>query len=182
MKTKTINIYRFNELDGNAMIFAKGVYKESIGYNDGDDAIKSMQALAKHFDVIINNQSINWFHEEMSWMNFRVSNLTVKEIEKRLLKLGEYNLDTLRGFGEWTLTGYCMDESAIDGFRIEFYKLLNTNNTKNLLDLLMQAAFCNWLEAVQADCASFYEDKQFSEHCNVNNYWYLKNGEMTTEI
>lgn len=92
---------------------------------------------------------------------------------RRLLKqLGTYDPVTLKGHGECKLTGYCGDESAIDGFREAFF------GGERDLNALMQAAFDTWLAAAQADCADQYTDEQFSENCEANDYWFYADGRM----
>jgi hypothetical protein len=172
MRTIEVKVFKFSELSENAKQYAKDSYARFESYPHSDDAFDSIKALAKHFGGKVADYSIDWFAASYSSMDFSMPELTAKEIKARLAKLGTYNKRTGKGHGECKLTGYCMDESAIDGFRSAWRK------GERDLDALMQAAYDQWLIDCQSDCESFYSDENFSEHCDINEYEFYENGEQ----
>lgn len=174
MRTKTINVYSFAELSDKAKERAKQSYAADCGYRWADEALKSMNALAEHFGGAVKDWSIDFFASSYSSMDFDMpDDMTAKEIRARLRELGTYDSKTLRGHGDCKLTGFCIDEDAVDGFRIAFVR-----EKERDLGKLMRAAFVNWLKACQTDCDDEYSDEQLSEHCDANNYEFHANGDI----
>jgi len=177
MRTATVTVYRFAELSAEAKERAKRDYAEVWGYVAGEDAIKSLEALAKHFGGALKKYGVDFFDASPSFARFDMpEDMGADEIRDTLAALGSYDAATLCGDGECKLTGYCVDEDAIDGFRIAFLRDGVTD-----LDALMQAAFRSWLAATQADCADFYTDAQFGEHADLNGYEYGEDGALWRE-
>lgn len=172
MKTLTINVYEFSELDDKAKKRAIYDAQASFGFTFDGEYMASIEKLVEHFDGKMSDWSIDWFNCSASYATFDMPEMTSKEIKSRLAMLGSYNKKTLCGNGECKLTGYCGDENAIDGFRKAFL------GGENDLTKLMQAAFNTWLKAAQEDCAGQYSDEIFSENSDANNYHYKQNGEL----
>lgn len=172
MKTRTINTYSFSELSEKAKQYAKDGHAEAMGYAWGEDAIESIKALTLHFQGKMKNWEIDFFNGTYSHATFDMPEMEEQEIKNRLNKLGSYNKETLRGDGECKLTGYCMDEDAIDGFRRAFH------GGENDLSKLMDAAFESWIKAVHEDCKYQYSDEAFEETADANEYEYYENGEI----
>lgn len=172
MRTISIPILKFEELSRKAKDKAKYEYQSSEGYLYADDALASLDALAERFDGEIKDWSIDWFNTSHSNIEFDMPELEDEEVLRRLNELGSYDKKTLKGHGDCVLTGYCADESAIDGFRQSFHA-----GERNL-NSLMQAAFKTWLADAQSDCEAFYEDNTFAEHCDANNYEFYETGKM----
>lgn len=170
MRTKTVGVYKFSELSEVAKDRAKQNYASLFGYSWADEAIQSLKALAVHFCGKLKDYEVDWFDSSYSNATFDMPKMEANEIELLLASLGSHDAKTLRGNGDCVLTGYCADESAIDGFRMAWHK------GERDLNALMQAAFDSWLKDCQADCKSFYEDEQFSEHCEANGYEFDENG------
>lgn len=172
MRTIKVKIYGFDELSDKAKEVAKQQYAELDGYVHSDEAMKSIKALAEHFGGKVKSYEIDWFGGTYSSMDFDMPEGSTWEIEPLLKKLGSYSKETLKGDGDCVLTGYCMDEAAIDGFRIAWHA------GERDLNRLMQAAFRTWLTECQADCEAFYENEYFAEHCEANGYEFYSNGKM----
>lgn len=170
---KTVTVFKFSELSDDAKERAKNDHCAAMGYAWADESLTSIKALAEHFGGQMNDWSIDWFNSAHSSAKFDMPELSVKEIRELLKELGSYNRRTLKGHGDCKLTGFCHDESAIDGFRIAFIR-----DKERDLDELMRAAFESWLSAVQADAEAEYSDEQFSEMADANGYTYRENGEL----
>lgn len=170
MREVAIKVYTFDELSPAAKQRAKDRYASGNGYICAGDAMNSLRALANHFGGKLANYEIDWFDGSYSSTKFDMPELEPEEITERLGDLGDFNPETLKGHGDCKLTGYCADEDAIDGVRIAW------NEGERDLDRLMQAAFTTWLMAAKADCAAFYENDEFSQHCEANGYEFLEDG------
>lgn len=172
MRQISVNICKFSELSDDAKQRAKEFDKEVLGYHGAEEALKSIKELAEHFGGQVTNYEIDWFAATHSSMSFEMPEMEREEIEARLARLGTYNPETLKGHGDCLLTGVCYDEDAIDGFRIAFM------SGESDLENLMQAAFKNWLKSCQSECAAFYEDDEFSDHCDTNDFEFYENGKL----
>jgi len=172
MKTITLTVYPFSELDEKGKARAKQDHQSIWGYSWSKDALMSLAKLAQHFGGKLVNYEIDWFNCSPSFATFDMPDLTKQEIRGAISKLGSYNRRTGRGDGECVLTGYCGDEDAIDGLRAAF--------RRGVTDLpeLMQAAFKTWLHASQVDCEGQYSDDQFGETCDSNGYLFFANGKI----
>lgn len=170
----SVTIYKFNELTEKAKDQAIYDFKAHHGYVSEDEAIASIQALAKHFGGTLERYEVDFFNSmPCSPPKFEMpDDMEENEIKSRLDNLGEYNPETLKGTGECKLTGYCIDEDAIDGFRKAYHE------GERDLKKLMEAAYDSWLEACQADCESYYEYENFGETCDANGYEFLASGKM----
>ncbi len=172
MKTRTINVYTFAELSPAAKERAKSRYLSLHGFSWSDDYLASLRALAAHFGGKLKTYSIDWFNSSYSDAGFEMPDeMEETEIAARLAKLGTFDEATLKGKGDCVLTGFCADEAAIDGFRIEW-----SEGTRDL-GKLMQAAFRSWLKEGQDDCEGEYKDDAFAEHCDLNGYEFTESGD-----
>jgi hypothetical protein len=171
MRSVEKTVYRFDELDEDAKRKCKEDHASVWGYSWGDDAFESLKALAAHFGGKLTNWEIDYFSCSHSSCEFRMPEMTKKEIAAKLKELGSYNRRTLRGNGDCKLTGVCFGEDAIDGFRIAFRR-------EGITDLgeLMDCAFDSWLKSVQADCEYQYSDEAFSETCEANSWEFNEDG------
>ena len=167
-------VYKFSELSDTAKEHAKEQQAIACGFDWGGEAMDSIRGLAAHFGGAVSDWSIDWFDCNRCSMSFNMPDDLSKEDIRGLLKqLGTYNRHTLKGHGECKLTGYCMDEAAIDGFRWAFYRDKITD-----LGELMDAAYTTWIKAACADCEDQYSDEQFSENCEANKYEFDESGEL----
>ena len=170
MKTVEVKVYEFKELSEKAKEKAKQDHAAAWGYAWQDEAIASLKAMAEAFGAKLRDYEIDFFNSSYSCAKFDAPNLSRREINKILTKLGSYDPKTLKGNGDCKLTGFCMDEDALDGFRRAF------EGGESDLNTLLQAGFASWLKAVHADCECQYEDEQFAEHCEANGYEFNEDG------
>lgn len=172
MKTRTIKVYDYSELSDSAKENARQQQAAAIGYSWASEAMESIQGLARHFGGQMDDWEIDWFNCSQSFAHFDMPEMDREEIAALLGELGTYNPETLKGNGDCKLTGYCLDEDAIDGFRAAF--MAGESDLRKLMD----AAFDTWLKAAQADCEGEYSDEQFAENCEANGYGFYENGEL----
>ncbi len=183
MKTKTYSVYTFAELSADAKQRAKDKHAALFGFSWSDDYLASLKALAEHFGGKLSDFQIDWFNGSYSSASFEMPDDDLaslgedaEEVERsiaaKLAELGAFNPETLKGLGDCKLTGFCGDESAIDGFRIAWH------GGERDLSKLMQSAFRAWLDDAQADCAGQYEDDTFAEYCEANGYEFTEEGRI----
>lgn len=181
MKTITQKVYTFKELSPKAKERAKDDMSTSHGYLWKKEAFESTEALAEHFGARIDDYSFDFFGrggpERLSFHFYETHDgsedgytMPTAEIERRLKKLGSYNKRTGRGNGDCVLTGYCMDEDAIDGFR-QAWRAGERDPGK-----LLRAGFSSWLKAAQDDCACQYSDEGFQEIADANDWMFYGDG------
>lgn len=170
MKTVEIKVYRFDELSDEAKEKAKQDHAALWGYAWQDEALASLKALAEAFGAKLRDYEVDFFNSSHSGAKFDAPNLSRREIKKILAGLGSYDPKTLQGHGDCKLTGFCMDEDALDGFRRAF------EGGESDLDALLQAGFDSWLKGAQDDCKGQYEDEQFADHCEANGYEFNEDG------
>jgi hypothetical protein len=174
MRKIEVAVFQFSELSDTAKERAKSDHMTHCGYSWGDEAMDSIKALAKHFGGKMAKWSIDWGNSTYSSATFEMpDDWTEDEIKPLLDELGSFDPETLKGLGDCKLTGYCMDESAIDGFRIAYLK----DGERNL-EKLMDAAFDSWLEDAHADFEYQYSDEAFAENCEANGYEFYEDGEL----
>lgn len=168
--TKTETVYEFNELSDAAKDRAREFLCRE--YSWAYEAMESLEAFARHFDSKLDDWQINFACAAHSTADFSCSDLDTEETWRRLKELGSFDPKTLMGSGECKLTGYCMDESAIDGFRKAWF------SGERDLNELLQAGFESWIQAVQADYEYQRSDEQLAEHCEANEYFFTEKGEL----
>ena len=171
MKTVKVKVYEFKELNEKAKEKAKQDHAALCGYAWQDEAIASLKAMAEAFGAKLRDYEVDFFNSSHSSATFDAPDLSREEIRERLSALGSYDPKTLMGNGDCKLTGYTMDEYAMDGFRRAF------EGGESDLNTLLQAGFDSWLKAAQADCEGQYEDEQFAENCEANGYEFTEYGE-----
>lgn len=137
----------------------------------------SIEALAEHFGGKIADYSLDWSNScGPSSMKFDMpDDLTAVDILDRMTKLGGRNEETGRGTGDCVLTGYCYDESAIDGFRMAWDK------GERDLTALMSAAFKEWIKDAWADYEYDTGDEGLSETADANEWKFTEEGKFWKE-
>lgn len=170
MKTVEIKVYRFDELSDEAKEKAKQDNATLWGYAWQDEAIASLKAMAEAFGAKLRDYEVDFSNSSHSGAKFDAPNLSRREIKKILAGLGSYDPKTLKGNGDCKLTGFCMDEDALDGFRRAF------EGGESDLNALLQAGFDSWLKAAQDDYEGQYQDEQFAEYCEANGYEFNEDG------
>ena len=164
MKTRTINVYKFNELSDTAKETAlHNYYSSGCEYFWDDAAINTLIAYAEHFGCRITNYAIDFLNHAHTSISIEYNfDISDSEIKVLLDELGEYDNETLRGLGECKLTGYCMDEDIIDGFRIAWY-----NGERDIRELIC-SGIETWKVATENDANYQFSLKGYSEYCDSN--------------
>ena len=174
MKTKTINLYSFSELSEEAKRKALESWgNDNMKYFWGDDAIKSLLKFVEHFNGSLTNYQIDFL--EPACNSYKLSipeNMPEKDIFDLLNELGSYNKKTLRGEGECKLTGYCMDEELIDGFRKSWF-----SGERDLRELI-NAGISQWEITVRKDYEFEFTMEFFADHADVNGLEFDEEGNL----
>lgn len=174
MTTIERTVYKYDELSDDAKEHARQKLNENEPYHWGDEAIASMEALARHFSGRLKDYELNWLEPGRckGFIFDMPEDMPVKEIKARLAQLGKYNKKTGKGYGECKLTGVCFDENCIDGFREALRE-----GIKDLTELMNRAG-----EELQSACMKDYEyqlsEEAFRETCEANGYEFYENGDM----
>lgn len=173
MKTIEVNVLTFSELSEEAKEKALKNWGESnIEYFWDREAIASLGKFIEHFNGSLNNYNIDFLEPYRNNYHITVpDNMTAKEIFSLLKQLGSYNKKTLRGDGECKLTGYCMDEELIDGFRRAWF-----NSERDLMQLIY-AGIHTWEQAIKSDYEYEFTEEFFKDHAESNNYEFTEDGE-----
>lgn len=173
MRTIERAVYKYDELSDDAKEYARQKFNESEPYHWGDDAIESIEALARHFSGSVKDYELDWLEPgRCSGFTFSMPDMPAKEIKERLAQLGSYNKRTGKGHGDCKLTGVFTDEECIDGFRSAW-----RGGERDLSNLMHAAG-----EHLQSACMKDYEyqlsEEAFRETCEANGYEFYENGDM----
>lgn len=179
METRTYNVYEYSELSERAKETARSNHAANNGYAWADEALKSIKALAEHFGGKLVRYDVDWGDSvPCSPPKFDMPEYDPEdtdaylEIKALVDQLGDFDPNTLKGTGECVLTGFCMDEDAIDGLRKAWH------DGERDLTALMEAAYDTWLKGCQDDYQHLYSDEEFADHCEANNYRFTEDGEL----
>lgn len=156
-------IYCFRELSDQARERAKHDFASIHGFLDADEALNSLEALAKHFGGRLVDYSIDFFGESYSHATFETPMIDESDIDDLVASLGD-------GSGLCVLTGVSFDEDAIDGVRHAFA------SGERDAQALLQAGFSTWLRAVQSECLAQYDDENFGEMADENGMEFRGDG------
>jgi len=174
--TTVTEVYTFAELSKSAKQKALENNANESEYFWGYDAINSLKKFAEHFNSELKNWSIDWANQYRNEISFDVptymQELTQDELTEYIESMGSYNKETLSGDGECKFTGFCMDEDAADGARIDFYK-----NGETDVKELLYSGYCNLIAACKKDYEYQLSEEGFSEMCEANEYEFTENGE-----
>jgi hypothetical protein len=174
MRTHTIKIYKFDELSEEAKEKAMEDIAITQEYFWQDSAIESLKRMAEHFGAKLASYDIDFSnsvqHGGATWEN--VEFIEEQEIEERLLKLGTFNAETLKGDGDCKLTGYCADEDAIDGFRKAWF-----DGERDLI-VLLKEAYKTWFKSCVSDYRQQLSKEGITEFFEANDgYEFTEDGE-----
>ena len=169
--TTTNKIYKFLELSRKAKNEVKQFYKEQFGYSWKFETIHTIKELIKRFDGSFTDSYINNDNLNIT-VKFSMPDMTSSEIDRRLAKLGTFDSVTLRGHGDCVLTGYFMDEEAINAIRIA--RNIGEIDLNKLIRLAIKAVAVS----TKADYKAQFEDENFAKTCEANDWEFLKDGTL----
>lgn len=197
----TVQVYRFAELPEAGKDRVRQKYREEQ-FEDGHDAVKSLEALARHFGGRMRDWEMDWSNCSYSSAKFempthedyacddmeqiagehevvrdeRVARAWREHLDAKLLEISPYfDPVTLVSRGEQNLTGSYFDDTAIDAFRAA----LAGGETD--LDALMQAAFDAVLKVGQAEVEHRDSDEGIAEDCEARDRWFYDDGRTAAE-
>lgn len=172
-KTIEVTVYRFSELSHPAQLHAIQVHQGLMDYSWEREALLTLRAMHDAFGSKLHNWQIDWAEYHGNKVQFYAAPMEASDIAARLSELGACNPDTFKGLGDCKLTGMCLDEDALDGIRIGFYRDGITDLAK-----LLERGHTSLFNATADDYADFYSDEQFSQHCDANDYWFTPAGDL----
>jgi hypothetical protein len=156
MRTETISIYTFDELNDAAKEKAREWYKNGMEYFWWTDALESIKAFCDGYNVTIKDYSVGPF--ERSWITTDATN------EKfRGVKLRDVPRDDMP-------TGYCLDCALWQTFHDEFKR---TGDALRAFNEAIDAAVAK----IVAEMEYQYTDESVDENILCNEYEFLENGE-----
>ncbi|HSH66704.1 MAG TPA: hypothetical protein VLB84_13145 [Bacteroidia bacterium] len=159
MRTKTINIYAFEELPKEtkqAVIenFRNDPHLCQFALEDG---IRSMKAYCDHFGVNLKDWQIGAYCRAYAITdadNYHFRGLKLKACDR-----------------EFMPTGYCIDWDFFSVFYDEFKR---TGDAKQAFEY----GLGNGIRAIVKDCESCYEDEYIIETIEANEYEFLEDGSI----
>lgn len=185
MRTRTINIYNFNELDEETQQAAIEKFREFPDlYGWHHENIQSLKGFVDHFNL----SSLDWEISLCSYSNASASvndedlaNLQGIRLWKWLHNCGilrYYNKHTKRHedllSGDCPFTGYCFDENLLDAIR-EFVKKPEEGTT---YQELINDCLSNWVKAYVTDWEYAYSDEGIKETIEANEYEFNEDGTL----
>ncbi len=194
--TKEYKTYKYDELSDEAKEKAFNKWYESqTEYFWIDDAIESMQAFAKHFDITVKDYSLQGSGYGHSSVSFEQYTFEEGITELKYVRLWKYLKNNDYEFVKWNkpeskythdpkkttifddcpFTGYCADDDILFPMR-DFIKRPYDITFYDLID----KCFDSWIKFCVADM-----DYQTSEECfnenHANEEIYLENGTVFYE-
>ena len=173
MRLKTTAVYQFSELTDRAKDKARDWYRQGIEYDWGHDNMASLKAFASWFDLKIKNYSLGGSDNRSQGVSFEVT-IDDKIAELQGVRLWKWfnNQRALPDLsGNCPFTGYCFDETLLDGIR----KFLNRpwNCT---YEELMQDCIDDFCKDYANDVDYQYSDEAVDESIAANEYEFLEDG------
>lgn len=198
METRTYNVYKFEELSKEAQEKAHEEYLQCVGYHWNDEALGTLQAFAKKFDITIKDYSIDTYNVYVSWsFDFSdeekeerkaiklykyLQNNIIDTIEKgKFYSVGKYGKDGKYSYKsrnskilkEWDLTGYCIDYDILEPLK-KFMSHIENINLETLIDRCIKS----WGEAVKSDMQEQESFEHYKEICQINDYYFTIDGKI----
>jgi len=203
MRQKTISVYSFNELSGEAKLNAMAKYMPDYFWSSDNE--KSLREFEKTFPIKIKNYEYGYrkyisfdfteSEEVESLTGFRLSKYIWNNYGSVLFKgkyygklvydvpkskeypIGARHLKRYSRVLKETscvLTGYHIDDYLLNPI-YEFLKKPADN--VNFLDL-MESCLNSWLDACERDFEWRQSEEYFAEHCEANNYEFDERGNL----
>ena len=186
MRTQTINIFKFNELNEIAKQRAIENYRKTITeFFWGDDYIASMERGCEHFGVKLKDYSIDWNFLDCSY-SYRIGFYDGEVEELSGEKLAQHLRDNYLTYyckydkkqkglleGNCPFTGVCCDEDFINPVRKFLEKPDNTNFLKLIEDCLDSC-----IKAGQNDFEGMLSDDGILGKIEDNDVEFLESGQM----
>jgi len=183
MKTIEINLYSYNELSDKAKQNAKNNFEyDDFWSHERLESMKAAKELYRLFDTdeeikgirlykFIQNNILPKLRNRIKYINGggKYPSAKIREGEKARFSKIQFNEDAIH------LTGYCTDYNFLEPI-FDFLKSPDKHTTS--ADLLNTSLEDIYDRDAQAEYEAFYEDQNFSEHCEANGYTFEENGRM----
>lgn len=189
MRTETINIYKFGELNEQAKEKAKEKFEYyDFWQNERRESFKAAKELYKKLETETG--------DEISGLRLYkfIQNNILPELRKKIKyykteggHIGKYAASKLDKTGKErfskikyeecsiNLTGYCADYDFLEPI-FDFLKNPDKNTTNT--DLMGTDLVSIYERLAQQDYESFYKDDNFEDHCEANGYEFTENGDL----
>lgn len=157
MRTETINLYQFHELNDDAKAKALEWLREAYDYPWFDEARDSIKAFCEVFKVIIEHYEFNpcgYSYVDTDAQNHHFREFTLKDA----LKLTDSSL-----------TGYCLDYDLTQAFYDSFK--VSGDAKQAFEDALRRAC-----KAIDLDIEYSYSDEALTEWAECNEFEFLESG------
>jgi hypothetical protein len=158
MRTETINLYQFHELNDDAKAKALEWLREAYDYPWFDHDMASIKAFCDLFSVKIENYEIGAW----SSPSFIKTNASNDNFRGFTLK------DSLR-LTDTDLTGYCLDYTLTETFHLYFKA---TGSAKEAFDEALYKALTN----IEKNIEYSYSDEALTEWAECNEFEFLESG------
>jgi len=156
MRTKTIELYTFEELSEKAKETARNWWRDGLDFAWGEESLDSIRAFCTEFGA----QLTDWNIGPHSPLDYTVK---AENQNFRGRKLKEFNRDAMP-------TGYCLDCDLYQTFYDEFKR---TGSAKKAFEEVIEAGFKAW----RTDMESQLEDEYIDDCLVANEYEFTKEGE-----
>ena len=176
--TVKTEVYNFSELSDDAKETAISKHREDeYDYLWGEDAISSLKAFSKSFDINLKDYSLDnsacnsWITFDADGDDFCAEDIVGIRVFKYLLNNYEATIKSFIDCGE---TGYCMDCDIIQPIKDFIAKPNKTTTLHDLYDLCFDAFIKSW----NADIEYQNSDEAITETIEANEYEFTADGEL----
>jgi len=163
MKTKTIELYEFDELSEEAKEKARDWYKENMDYYWWNEAKKSLDTFCSDLGIEVTNYSISPY--EFSFVDTNCDNVYT-----------EYDGYVPQFEDEYMPTGYYTDCVLYN----TYMNLIRSSELQDVGEKITKAideALGEFVDTVKSDMEYFYSDESVDEHITINEYTFTVDGE-----
>jgi hypothetical protein len=174
MRTKTLNIYTYEELTPEAREKACEQYRQAgMDYHWSDEWRDSLKGFSDTFPIRLRTWEVST-HSHTSF-NFGMTNDNIEDVKGvRLYKYlqNNYNMKDLLS-GNCPFTGYCGDESFLAPLQA-FMKKPDNRTFRELMNDCLENGFSDW----QKDMEYQESDDYIADHLIINGYEFEEDGTM----
>ena len=175
MKTITINTYGINELEGAARERALSWLAAGTEYPWHHENVDSLKAFLEAFGLRIRDVSYEYggrgshctLKQSIVWENDEGETITGQELADRLS--GMFDLS-----GNGPFTGYCMDETLLDGIRAFIKKPDDSTSIQEIVAGCLE----DWASACNADYEATFTEEALIEFAECNDYQFDEDGRI----
>lgn len=157
MKTVSLPVYTFQELDDKAKERARDWWRSSLDYPWFDDSLASIRAFVEHFGASVGDWSIG-----ERGRDYIKTDITQEHFRGRKLK--EFSPDHMP-------TGYCLDCDLWGTFHQEWKR---TSDPMYAFEQALEAALCS----IASDVEYQYTDEAVDDSLIANDYEFTEDGKL----